>query len=108
MSRYLSQVLKCGTDVHIRNVPVNDLSVISLCCVKMSLLAFKKLFPHLRLFLFLLISFNLLKKTVLLRTGLPIMGVVGPVVVTRHVFSMPEGFYYSSCTCVCVCVCVCV
>jgi hypothetical protein len=107
MSRYLGQILKCGTDVHVRNVPVNDLSVMSLCSMKFSLLAFKILFPHKRLFLFLLISFNLLKKTVLLRTGLPIMGVVGSVVVT-HVFSMHEGFYYSSCTYVCVCVCVCV
>ena len=34
------------------------------------------------------------------------MGVVGTAVVTRHVFCMPEGFYYSSCTYVCVCVCV--
>jgi hypothetical protein len=108
MSRYLSQVLQCGTDVRVRNVPVNDLSVISLRCMKMSLLALKKLFSHLRLFLSLLISFNLLKKTVLLRTGLPIMGVVGTAVVTRRVFYMPEGFYYSSCTYVCVCVCVCV
>jgi hypothetical protein len=34
------------------------------------------------------------------------MGVASSAVVTRQVWSLPGGFYYSSWICVCVCVCV--